>query len=51
MNHKTPTHDPKVNRSLTQPSRREFLRRSTLAAAGAGILASGAGLGHVNPIS
>src|SRR5687768_18566817 len=41
MNHKTHARTSTTKRSAMQPSRREFLRRSTLAAAGAGILASG----------
>src|SRR5688500_10976195 len=43
MNHKTHARTSTTKRSAMQPSRREFLRRSTLAAAGAGILASGVG--------
>ena len=42
MNHKTHTRASTANGSASQPSRREFLRRGTLAAAGAGVLASGA---------
>ncbi|MEO8434448.1 MAG: FAD-binding protein [Pyrinomonadaceae bacterium] len=40
MNPNTHTRASTANRLATQPSRREFLRRGTLAAAGAGILAS-----------
>jgi cholesterol oxidase len=42
MSHKIHTRVSTANGSASQPSRREFLRRGTLAAAGAGVLASGA---------
>jgi cholesterol oxidase len=42
MNHKTHARASTANGSASQPARREFLRRGVFAAAGAGVLASGA---------